>query len=141
MPIVSIISRVLGISKTAFAPAEITIIGIFARAIKSWDISKEYSTPRWTPPMPPVANTRMPTWEAMCNVDETVVAPFHFLETAIPSSLRDTFFTDSCCAINANSSAFKPARILPLRMAITAGTTLCFRQNSSIFWANSRLSG
>ena len=65
----------------------------------------------------------------------------HFLETAIPSSLRDTFFTDSCCAINANSSAFKPARILPLRIAITAGTTLCFRQNLFIFWANSRLSG
>jgi len=38
-------------------------------------MSKVDSAPRWTPPMPPVAKTRMPATWAQIMVAATVVAP------------------------------------------------------------------
>ncbi len=42
------------------APAETTITGVRASSSRSAEMSKLFSAPLWTPPMPPVANTLMP---------------------------------------------------------------------------------
>lgn len=58
-----------------FAPAQTTITGVWASSSRSAEMSMVVSAPRWTPPMPPVANTRIPAIWAMIMVVVTVVAP------------------------------------------------------------------
>jgi hypothetical protein len=42
------------------APLHTIAIGVRPKADKSAEISNEVSPPRWTPPMPPVANISIP---------------------------------------------------------------------------------
>ena len=51
------------------------------------------SAPRCTPPMPPVANTRMPAMAAMIMVVATVVAPSSPRAMSTGKSRRDAFVT------------------------------------------------
>ena len=51
------------------------------------------SAPRCTPPMPPVANTRMPAISAMIIVVATVVAPSMPRATMTGRSRREAFVT------------------------------------------------
>ena len=59
----------------ALAPAQTTATGVRASSCRSALMSKLVAAPRCTPPMPPVANTRMPAIAAMIMVAATVVAP------------------------------------------------------------------
>ena len=54
------ISRVRGRSRMLLAPAQTTATGVRASSVRSAETSQVWAAPRWTPPMPPVANTRMP---------------------------------------------------------------------------------
>ena len=62
------------IRENGAVPATIAIIG-GASSSRSAEMSMVVSAPRWTPPMPPVANTLMPAMWAMIMVVVTVVAP------------------------------------------------------------------
>ena len=75
-PIVSRYSSVLGMSKIDFTPAQMTLTGVFESSNKSAEISKVYSAPRCTPPMPPVTKILMPAMFAIYIVPATVVDPF-----------------------------------------------------------------
>ena len=59
-PRLSRCSSVRGRSRNAFAPALTVTTGCAAIAPRSELMSPVRSAPRWTPPMPPVANTSMP---------------------------------------------------------------------------------
>jgi hypothetical protein len=74
-PSVSSTSSVRGRSRMLFAPADTTITSVRANSCRSAETSMVCSTPRCTPPMPPVPNTRMPASAAPIIVDATVVAP------------------------------------------------------------------
>lgn len=54
-------SKVFGISNIDFTPLETIVINNLPSSVKSAEISIEFSTSLWTPPMPPVANTSIPT--------------------------------------------------------------------------------
>src|SRR3954470_2047462 len=62
-------------SRIDFTPAHTTQIPTRASVPRSADSSNVSPPPRWTPPSPPVANTRMPARSARCEVAATVVAP------------------------------------------------------------------
>ena len=70
------------------APAQITMTGVWASSSRSAEMSMVVSAPRWTPPMPPVANTLMPARWAMIMVVVTVVAPSIPLATSTGRSRR-----------------------------------------------------
>ena len=57
------------------APALTVTTGWWAMASRSADTSPVTSAPRWTPPIPPVANTAMPAAAASASDADTVVAP------------------------------------------------------------------
>ena len=84
----------------------------------------EPSAPRWTPPMPPVANTRMPAAWAAIIVAATVVAPQPPDAIAAPRLGRDTLRTDPWGAVASASSpsAPSPTRSRPSLSATVAGT-------------------
>ena len=65
-------------SRIIFAPAQTTATGVWASSCRSALTSIVTSPPRCTPPMPPVANTRMPAMLARIIVVATVVAPVSF---------------------------------------------------------------
>lgn len=60
------------------APAEITATWVFPNSIRSAEISKVYSAPLWTPPIPPVTNILIPAICAHIIVAATVVEPSFF---------------------------------------------------------------
>ena len=66
----------------ALAPAQTTATGVRASSSRSAEMSRVCSTPRWTPPMPPVAKTRMPARRAQIMVAATVVEPCRPAATA-----------------------------------------------------------
>ena len=92
-PSVSRYSSVRGMSRIAFAPAQTTATGIVPRAVRSAETSPD--SPRCTPPMPPVANTRIPARWAANKVAATVVAPGRPAARTHPMSRRLTFTTSS----------------------------------------------
>ena len=57
------------------APAHTVTSGWWAMASRSADTSPVTSAPRWTPPIPPVANTATPAAAASASDADTVVAP------------------------------------------------------------------
>ena len=69
-------------SRIALAPAETTITGVRASSSRSAEMSKLFSAPLCTPPMPPVANTLMPARCAAIIVAATVVPPVRPSATA-----------------------------------------------------------
>ena len=62
-------------SSRLLAPAQTTATEVWASSWRSAEMSMVVSAPRWTPPMPPVAKTRMPASSAIIMVVATVVAP------------------------------------------------------------------
>ena len=78
-PIVSKYSRVFGISRIDLTPAQMTPTGVFESSRRSAEMSKVYSAPRCTPPIPPVTNILIPARLARYIVPATVVEPFIFL--------------------------------------------------------------
>lgn len=61
-------------SRIDLTPAQTTATGVVANSVRSAEMSNEVPAPRCTPPMPPVANTRMPAIAARRIVAATVVA-------------------------------------------------------------------
>ncbi len=57
-PLVSSVSSVPARSRMALAPADTTATGVRPSSVRSAETSRLSLAPRWTPPMPPVANTR-----------------------------------------------------------------------------------
>ena len=137
--IVSRYSNVAGKSKMDLAPAQTTIMGVSERACKSVDISMCPS--RWTPPIPPVANTRIPACSAASIVPATVVPPSNFLTIALAKSRRLTFTGFLAFASLSSSLSLIPTRIFPSSNAIVAGTAPCSRTFASISRANSIFCG
>ena len=86
-PIVSRNSRVLGISRIDFTPAQITETGVRESSVRSAEMSNVVSAPLWTPPIPPVTNILMPAKFARYIVAATVVDPFPFYASTNARSL------------------------------------------------------
>ena len=75
-------------SRMDLAPAQTTATGVWANSCRSAEMSKVSWAPRCTPPMPPVANTRIPAMAAMIMVEATVVAPSPLLASTKGMSRR-----------------------------------------------------
>ena len=80
-------------SSICLAPAQTTATEVCASSCRSAEMSIVTSPPRCTPPMPPVANTRMPAISAMSMVVATVVAPVRPLAMYTGTSRRETLPT------------------------------------------------
>ena len=111
-PRVSRYSSVSGTSRIAFGPAHTTATGVRASSSRSAEMSNDAgapppdpSAPRWTPPMPPVENTRMPADSAAIIVAATVVAPQPPDAIAAPRFGRDTLRTEPLGAVASASSS------------------------------------
>ena len=76
--------------------------------------------PRWTPPMPPVASTRIPSARATASVPPTVVAPTAPCATAAARSRGPTFRASA--SKRPSSSAVRPTRTSPSSTPTVAGT-------------------
>ena len=100
------------------------------------------SAPRWTPPMPPVAKTRMPAMWAIIIVVVTVVAPSRPCAARTARSRRDALATCAPalprCSI---SSWVRPAFSRPPMIAIVAGVAPLARISSSTARAVSTFCG
>ena len=104
-------------------------------------MSMVVSAPRCTPPMPPVANTRMPASEAMIMVEATVVAPVRPSAHITGKSRRDTLATFSPLHISSSSLCERPTFSTPPIIAMVAGTAPSARMIFSISAAKARFSG
>ena len=108
-------------SRKDFAPAQTVTTGWEASASRSAETSPLTSTPRCTPPMPPVANTEIPARAASATEAETVVTPMsHFCAAATARSRSATLRVPS--RTRASSSSVRPTRQVPSTTAVTAGT-------------------
>ncbi len=99
--------------------------------------------PRWTPPMPPVAKTRIPAAWAAIIVADTVVAAQPPPASAAARLGRAAFRTDRPVPSPAppGRPSSSPTRIRPSRMAIVAGTAPASRTAASDARATSRFCG
>ena len=104
-------------------------------------MSMLFSPPRCTPPMPPVAKTRMPARLARIIVVATVVAPVSFPATTIGRSLRLTLSTPFASHMRTSSSSVRPAFSRPSMTAMVAGTAPSARMIFSTSRAKSRFCG
>ena len=128
-------------SNIAFAPAATTVTGVSANSRRSAEISKLFSAPRWTPPIPPVANTEMPAKFAAIIVAATVVAPVFFCAIQSAKSARDNLAAFFVCAKCVRSVALKPIFKTPSITAIVAGVAPASRTHDSTEFAISRFCG
>ena len=96
---------------------------------------------RWTPPMPPVANTWMPARCAAQAVVATVVAPSSLRATTIGRSRRLTLRTFGAVARCSICAWLSPTTISPAMMPTVAGMAPPSRTISSSRSANRRLCG
>ena len=120
-PWVSRYSRVRGISRMDFMPAQTTATLVRANSIKSPDISMVFSLPRCTPPIPPVTNIEIPAILAHIIVAATVVPPSWFCKIANGKSLLLTFTVFIPRANCSSSNLLNPIFIRPSMTAIVAG--------------------
>ncbi len=133
---------VLGMSRIAFAPAQTTATSVRANSSRSADTSQDFSAPRWTPPIPPVANTWIAAISAIIIVPATVVAPFPPNAISAGKSLRDALMgLREPFASETSSSRVKPTFSLPFIIAIVAGIAPSSRTAFSTFRAVSRFCG
>ncbi len=147
-PCVSSHSSVAGRSRMALAPAHTTATGVRTSSGRSAEMSVAEAAGRpsgpicrWTPPMPPVAKTRMPAQCAAIMVPATVVAPSRFWLTTAGKSRRLTFHTPSARARCSSSAWLSPTFTSPCSMAMVAGVAPPARTAASMRWASARLSG
>lgn len=117
-------SRVLGMSKIDLTPLETTAIDVLPSSVRSAETSIVLSTSRCTPPIPPVAKISIPTKLAHIIVPETVVPPFKPLLRTYARSLLEVFKVGVIAPFPkiSKSPTHKPTLILPLIIAIVAGT-------------------
>src|SRR6185312_11665034 len=125
-------------SRIDFTPEQTTTIGVSASTSRSADTSKVSAARRWTPPRPPVANTRIPPAAAIAAVAATVVAPSRRSAYAGARSRRDSL-TSSVLQTRSSSSPVRPILGSPSRTAIVAGTAPAARMVSSRRVATLRL--
>jgi hypothetical protein len=105
-------------------------------------MSKLVSAPRCTPPMPPVAKTRMPASAATIIVAATVVAPLPPRATTTGRSRRLSFATAAPLRPSRSISAcVRPAFRRPSSTAIVAGTAPFARTSASTASAVSAFCG
>jgi len=128
-------------SRIILAPAQTTATGVWASSCRSALMSMLVSAPRCTPPMPPVANTRMPARLARIMVEATVVAPVPPWASRMGRSRRLTFVTPSPLHMSSSSPADRPTFMRPSMMAMVAGTAPAARMMRSISAAKVRFSG
>ena len=125
-----------------FAPAHTTSTGVCASSSRSAEMSIVTSASRCTPPMPPVANTRMPAIAAMIIVVATVVAPSSPRATSTGRSRREALITSVPFLPRYSISSLEsPAFSLPPMMAMVAGTAPFSRMMRSTFSAVSTFCG
>ena len=115
-------SSVAAMSRIDLTPAETTVIRQRPRTPRSADSSKVVPASRCTPPIPPVANTRMPAREASNAVAATVVPPVVPWAMATGRSRTLSLTAASLPASRSSSSASSPTCGTPSIMAIVAGT-------------------
>jgi hypothetical protein len=119
-------------SRIDLTPAQTTATGVRASSSRSAEMSKLSPAPRCTPPMPPVANTRMPASAAMIIVAATVVAPVWPAATASGRSRRLSLGTaDPARPRPSISARLSPAFSRPSTTAIVAGTAPWARTSPS----------
>ena len=121
-PRVSRYSMVRGRSRIDFAPAQTTATGVRPSSSRSAEMSSVSSTPRWTPPIPPVAKTAMPARCAAIIVAATVVAPSRPVAAAAARSRRLTFMTPDPVASRSTSARSRPTVTVPARTPTNAGS-------------------
>lgn len=108
----------------------------------SWEMSMCSWAPRCTPPMPPVAKTRMPAAAASSQVELTVVPPEAFWATATARSREPSFSSFSLpSASRRRAASSSPSHTSPSTTAMGAGTAPARRTASSQARAAARLSG
>ena len=110
-----------GRSRNALAPAQTVTTGWPASASRSAETSPVVSTPRCTPPMPPVAKTSMPAACASATEADTVVMP-SAQRWAIATGTSRSATLDRPASTRSTSAAVRPTRGRPSRTAVTAGT-------------------
>lgn len=116
-------SNVFSISNIDLTPEQTTATGVRPSSSKSVLISKLFSAPRWTPPMPPVAIIGKSNKFEINIVALTVVPPFSFWATTVDISLREHLIVlvESDLASICSCSSFKPTCICPFKIPIVAG--------------------
>lgn len=95
--------------------------------------------PRWTPPIPPVANTRKPACAAISIVELTVVAAEYPAWNACPRFAVLTFGTSPPSIIDCSSARFIPTVARPSTTPINAGVESSARTIASSSSASRRL--
>jgi hypothetical protein len=108
-------------SRKDFAPAHTVTTGCDASASRSAETSPLSSTPRCTPPMPPVANTSMPARCASATLAETVVTPTSQPCAAATARSRSATLRVPS-STRSSSASLSPTRHCPSSTAVTAGT-------------------
>ena len=102
------------------APAHVVTTGWRAIAPRSADTSPLTSLWRWTPPMPPVANTRIPAAWATASVADTVVTPSP--PAAVTTARSRSATLRSVASTRSTSSPVTPTCQRPPSTATIAGT-------------------
>ncbi len=101
------------------------------------------SAPRWTPPTPPVANTRIPAAEAAIIVAETVVAAQPPPASAAARFGRAALTTEPAGAVASvsRSASVNPTSSRPSWIATVAGAAPAARTAASDARATARFAG
>ena len=109
-------------SRIDFTPAETTATSVRESSVRSAETSMESSAPWWTPPSPPVTNTRMPASPAIRIVLATVVAPWAPVATTYGRSRTLTLQMSPSEPSSSSSSSSRPTVGRPSSTAMVAGT-------------------
>ena len=122
-------------------PAETTMHFDLANSVKSAETSNSYlSANLWTPPIPPVENTSIRTYDASLTVAATVVDAVWLNARIYYKSYADAFKAWDLDNYSI-SLGFKPIIYFPFITAIVAGVTLKDRAISSNFNCVSKFVG
>ena len=111
-----------GRSRNALAPLHTVTTGWRAIAPRSALTSAVSATSRCTPPIPPVANTPIPTRAAKVTVAETVVAPNPTVWASATGRSRSATLVVAAWSRSCSSSA-SPTTATPSTIAVIAGVT------------------
>ena len=130
-PCVSSTSKVLGMSRIDFAPAETTATGVRPSSIRSAEMSKLASAPRCTPPIPPVAKTAIPARAAIAMVAATVVPAVPPCTISGARSRREALATPFARPSRSSAASSSPAVSRPSSTAMVAGTAPSARTTAS----------
>ncbi len=129
-------------SRIDLAPAQTTATGVRPSSSRSAEMSKVSSAPRWTPPMPPVANTWMPASAAICMVVATVVPAMRFCTSSAEMSRRLALAAlPPSSASRSRSLPETPTWKRPSITAMVAGMAPSARITASTLCAISRFCG